>query len=82
MFFAMGYIFLVASAVVWLAGIAGVSWWWIALAGTGLHFLLAIILLLIAKARMAKPLFPITTAELEKDRQWLKNLDARSRPTS
>jgi uncharacterized membrane protein YqjE len=81
-FFVMGYIFLIASAVVWLAGIAGVSWWWIALAGTCVHFLLAIILLLIAKARMAEPLFPITTAELEKDRQWLKNLDAKSRPTN
>jgi uncharacterized membrane protein YqjE len=81
-FFVMGYIFLIASAVVWLSGIAGVSWWWIALAGTCVHFLFAIILLFIAKARMSEPLFPVTTAELEKDRQWLKNLDAKSRPTS
>ena len=82
MFFAIGYIFLMASAVVWLAHVAGMSWWWMALAAAGLHFLIALILLLMAKAWTTRPLFPATTAELEKDRQWLKSLDARSRPTS
>jgi uncharacterized membrane protein YqjE len=82
LFFAIGYIFLIASAVVWLARTAGVTWWWIALAAAGLHFLFALILLLIAKIWTAKPLFPATSAELEKDRQWLKSLDARSRPTN
>jgi uncharacterized membrane protein YqjE len=82
MFFAIGYIFLVASAVVWLARIAGVHWWWIALAGAGVHFLIALLLLLVAKSQTAKPLFPETTTELEKDRQWLKSLDGRSRPTN
>ena len=80
LFFAIGYIFLIASAVVWIARVAGVTWWWVALAGSGLHFVLAFILLLIAKTRTTKSLFPATTAELEKDRQWLKSLDARSRP--
>jgi uncharacterized membrane protein YqjE len=82
MFFAIGYIFLIASAVVWLARIAGVTWWWIALAAAGLHFLIALILLLVAKTWTARPLFPATSAELEKDRQWLKSLDGRSRPAS
>ena len=82
LFFAIGYIFLVASAVVWLAHTAGVTWWWIALAAAGVHFLFALILLLVAKIWTAKPLFPATSAELEKDRQWLKSLDARSRPTN
>lgn len=82
MFFAIGYIFLIASAVVWLARTAGVTWWWIALAAAGVHFLFALILLIIAKVWTAKPLFPATSAELEKDRQWLKSLDARSRPTN
>src|ERR1039458_6099953 len=40
MFFAIGYIFLVAGAVVWVARISGVSWWWIALAAAGVHFLM------------------------------------------
>ena len=82
MFFAIGYIFLVASAVVWVARLAGVNWWWIALAAAGVHFLMTFILLLIAKSQTAKPLFPEITTELEKDRQWLKSLDGRSRPTS
>ena len=82
LFFAIGYIFLIASAVVWLARTAGVTWWWIALAAAGVHFLFALILLLVAKIWTAKPLFPATSAELEKDRQWLKSLDARSRPTN
>jgi uncharacterized membrane protein YqjE len=82
MFFAIGYVFLIASAVAWLARIAGVTWWWIALAAAGLHFLIAFVLLLMAKTWTAKPLFPATSAELEKDRQWLKSLDGRSRPTS
>ena len=82
MFFAIGYIFLIASAVVWLARTAGVTWWWIALAAAGLHFLLALILVIIAKFWTAKPLFPATSAELEKDRQWLKSLDGRSRPAN
>jgi hypothetical protein len=46
------------------------------------HFLIALLLLLIAKSQTAKPLFPETTIELEKDRQWLKSLDGRSRPTN
>lgn len=82
LFFAIGYIFLIASAVVWLARTAGVTWWWIALAAAGVHFLFALILLLVAKIWTVKPLFPATSAELEKDRQWLKSLDARSRPTN
>jgi uncharacterized membrane protein YqjE len=82
MFFAIGYIFLVAGAVVWVARLAGVSWWWIALAAAGVHFLMTFVLLLIAKSQTAKPLFPETTTELEKDRQWLKSLDGRSRPTN
>ena len=82
LFFAIGYIFLIASAVVWLARTAGVTWWWIALAAAGVHFLFALILVLIAKVWTAKPLFPATSAELEKDRQWLKSLDGRSRPSN
>src|ERR1700682_4179605 len=58
LFFAIGYIFLVASAVVWLARTAGVTWWWIALAGAGVHFLFALILVVIAESWAARALFP------------------------
>jgi uncharacterized membrane protein YqjE len=82
LFFAIGYVFLIVSAVVWIAHAVALPWWWIALAVSVLHFLFTLIFLLIAKSRTAKPLFPQTTAELEKDRQWLKSLDARSRPSN
>jgi uncharacterized membrane protein YqjE len=78
--FTFGYIFLVASAVVGLAHFAGVSWLWMALAAAGVHFVIALILGLIARWRMRKPLFGATASELKKDREWLKNLDTTSRP--
>jgi len=82
MFLAIGYVFLIVGAVMWIARLAGLPWWWITLAAAVLHFILALVFLLIARSRTGKPLFPATTAELEKDRQWLKSLDGRSRPTN
>jgi uncharacterized membrane protein YqjE len=73
--FAFGYGFLIASVVAGLAHVAGISWLWIALAAAGLHFLFVLVLLLIARNRMTKPVFPATASELKKDREWLKNLD-------
>lgn len=72
---AVGYVFLLVSAIVGLARVMGVSWLWIALAMAGLHFLLAVVCLVIARSRMTKPMFRATSAELKKDREWLKNLD-------
>ena len=77
-----GYIFLIISAIVGLAHLAGISWLWITLAAAGVHFVIALVLLLIARSRITKPLFPATTSELKKDREWLKNLDETSQPTS
>lgn len=82
MFLAIGYVFLIVGAVMWIARLAGMPWWWITLAAAVLHFILAVVFLFVAKSRTGKPLFPATTAELEKDRQWLKSLDGRSRPTN
>ncbi len=78
--FTFGYIFLIASAVVGLAHLARISWLWIALAAAGVHFVIALVFLLVARSRMTKPLFRATAAELKKDREWLKNLDTTSRP--
>ena len=78
--FMFGYIFLIASAVVGLAHLARISWLWIALAAAGVHFVIALVFLLVARSRMTKPLFRATAAELKKDREWLKNLDTTSRP--
>jgi uncharacterized membrane protein YqjE len=82
MFFAFGYVFLVVGAVVSLARVAQISWVWVALLAAGLHFLLAIICLLIARSRMIKSPFRELAAELKKDREWLRNLEQTKRPTN
>jgi uncharacterized membrane protein YqjE len=78
----LGYVFLIASAVVGLPHLAGISWVWTALAAAGAHFVIALILLLVARSRMTKPLFGATLTELKEDCEWLKNLDATNQPTS
>jgi uncharacterized membrane protein YqjE len=82
MFFALGYLFLVGSAVVAIAHLVQVSWIWVALAAAGLHFILALICLLIARSRVTSAPYRELTQELKKDREWLKNLDQSSRPTA
>ena len=80
MLVAIGYIFLIVSAVAGLAHLAQVSWLWVTMAAAGMHFLIALVLLLVARSRMTKPLFRATASELKKDREWLKNLETTSRP--
>jgi uncharacterized membrane protein YqjE len=80
--FVLGYVFLISSAIVGVAHLAGISWVWIALAAAGVHFLIALVLLLVARSRITKPVFRATLAELKKDREWLKNLDRTNRLTS
>jgi len=74
----LGYFFLIASAIVAIAHSLHLSWIWISLAAAALHFILALICLLVARNRMKQSMFEVTTAELKKDREWLKNLDKRS----
>lgn len=77
-----GYVFLVASAIVALAHALQISWTWIALAAAGVHFVLALVCLLIARSRMKKSMFEMTGLELKKDREWLKTLDKKSLSTN
>lgn len=76
LFFAFGYIFLLATAVVAIAHMANVSWLWMALAAAGLHFVIALVLLLVAGTGIKRPIFRGTMEELKKDREWLKDLEA------
>jgi uncharacterized membrane protein YqjE len=78
----LGYVFLISSAIVGLAHLAGISWLWTALLAAGLHFLIALTLLLVARSWITKPVFRATIDELKKDREWLKNLDTTDRLTS
>jgi uncharacterized membrane protein YqjE len=69
-----GYIFILGSLIVGVAHLSGISWTWIAL-GTGLlHVALAVVCVLLAKAKLTGRLYPETRAELKKDQQWLKSL--------
>lgn len=79
---ALGYVFLITGVVVGLAQLAGISWPWVALAAAAVHFIIALVLLVVARSRITKPLFRTTLAELKKDREWLKNLNATNRSTS
>jgi uncharacterized membrane protein YqjE len=79
---ALGYVFLITGAVVGLAHLVGISWPWVALAAAAVHFVIALVLLVVARSRITKPLFRATLAELKKDREWLKNLDATNQSTS
>jgi uncharacterized membrane protein YqjE len=81
-FCVLGYVFLIASAVVGLAYLAGIWWVWTALAAAGAHFAVAVMLFLVARSRITKPFFRATLTELKEDREWLKNLDATNQPTS
>jgi uncharacterized membrane protein YqjE len=78
----LGYVFLITGAVVGLAHLVGISWPWVALAVAALHFIIALVLLLIARTRITKPFFRATMAELKKDREWLKNLDTTNQSTN
>jgi uncharacterized membrane protein YqjE len=78
----LGYVFLISSVIVGVAHLARISWLWTALAAAGVHFLIALVLLLVARSRITKPVFRATLTELKKDREWLKNLDTTDRPTS
>jgi uncharacterized membrane protein YqjE len=79
LFFAFGYIFLLATIVVSVARMANVSLLWVALAAAGLHFVVAVIFLLVAGTGIKRPVFRGTVDELKKDREWLKNLDTDQR---
>ena len=78
----LGYVFLIASAVVGLANLAGSSWVWTALTVAVTHFVIALILLLVARSQMTKPFFRATLTELKEDREWVKNLKSTNQPTS
>lgn len=82
MMFAFGYVFLIASAVVGIAHWAQISWIWTALGAALLHFIIAAVMAIVGSSYMRKPVFRATTAELKKDREWLKTLSHNGRTTN
>ena len=72
-FVVFGYLFLCLALVFLIANAVGGShaWLWAALAMAGAHFAGVIFLALALKAKLATVVFPMTTAELKKDQEWL-----------
>ena len=71
----MGYVFLIVSAVVGIAHLLGTSWPVVALVVALVHFIIAGVLLVVARSRVTKPMFRDSFDELKKDREWLKTLN-------
>jgi uncharacterized membrane protein YqjE len=71
----MGYVFLIVSVVVGIAHLLGTSWPVVALVAALVHFIIAGVLLLVARSRITKPMFRDSIDELKKDREWLKTLN-------
>jgi uncharacterized membrane protein YqjE len=71
----MGYVFLIVSAVVGIAHLLGTSWPVVALVVGLVHFIIAGVLLLVARGWITKPMFRDSIDELRKDREWLKTLN-------
>jgi uncharacterized membrane protein YqjE len=76
--FLMGYVFLIVGAVVGIAHLLGTSWPVVALVVALVHFIIATVLLLVARSRITKPMFPDTVNELKRDREWLKTLNRQT----
>jgi uncharacterized membrane protein YqjE len=78
----LGYLFLVAGTVVGVAHLLKISWIWTALGAGLLHFILGLVLVIIARGQMTRPVFRESASELKKDREWLKNLNKTNRTTN
>ncbi len=63
----IGLVFLIA-----LAFGGGNAWIWVLLGAAVLHVLIAVALVLVARAKLGTPLFPLTLEEFQKDQEWLK----------
>jgi uncharacterized membrane protein YqjE len=75
-----GYVFLVIFAIVEIAHLLEISWLWMALAVALLHFVAALVCLLIARGQVKHPVFCDTASVLKEDTEWLKNLDQTKVP--
>lgn len=74
-FLLLFWIILVAGLVGLISAQGGYLWYTVALVFAGVHLLVALILILIAK-RPAPPSFEITRQEFKKDREWLQTFQS------
>ncbi len=73
-----GYFFLCFAVVFSVAALIGTKHlWWLTLAMAILHFGGAVAALLIAKGKLAMPMFATTLDEFKKDQEWLTSTHAK-----
>src|SRR5689334_6793060 len=78
---------LIVAALVFLAvfllfvivKITGWEWGWAALLAAVVLLVLSVVTAMLLRTRITKPLFPLTLAELRKDREWLRQTRESSR---
>ena len=77
---AFGWLFACLAVVFAIAKAFGGAngWVWAALIMAGLHFAGVLALALVLKSKLGTTLFPITTAELKKDQEWLDQQNTTS----
>jgi len=71
----LAWIILVAGAIGAISVSAGWPWYWVTLSAGGIHLLIALILILIAK-KPGPATFEVTRSEFQKDREWLANFQS------
>jgi hypothetical protein len=72
--FVCAWVLLIAGAVGWISAHYELPWYQVALGAAGVHFILAVMILMIIRAIKRPCAFPVTCQEFEKDRQWLNQL--------
>lgn len=75
--FSLAYFVAIAAGISLLAERLDIRWEYVAFWVAGAHAFLAILIVLIARAKFSRPLFENSLKELEKDRQWLQNRKGR-----
>lgn len=75
-----GYVFLIVFVTVEVADLLKVYWIWVALGLALLHFVAALLCLVIARGQAKHLVLRDTASVLKEDTEWLKNLDQTKRP--
>lgn len=70
--FALGWLIAIPALIWWIADKYAQPWHLVAFSAAGAHIVLALILVIILKSKIARlRLFEDTVGEFQKDRQWL-----------
>lgn len=68
---------LLAGGIAAVSSASGWPWYWLAIGAAALHLLLALLLLSGGSSNPAVPVFPLTRAEFQKDREWIQNFQKK-----